>query len=640
MADLLNPLTLIPSATDPLSISSFLDSPEMRRQRMWDTLGGIGMAMLQASGPSPYQRGFGDVLAAGLAGGAQAGIGSEDRYLKRAMVGAQVAKARSQIESDNKLNAMFTNPGAGSPGAGPAPTVTLPPTTAPHAAPPGQQAVSPEGVNPNNIGNVRPVGSSTGFQQPATLEDGVRLAVSNVKAYPGAFNNGQPMNLFQIGERWAPKGDGANDPRQWAMNVAQIGGLDPNAPLDFNNPQVAAAFARGVHGAEHGQKAIRPAEYYAGVLTGQTIPQGSDSPVPGVPNGSGQPVQPVQYSPPAVRPQTLQDVINSMPPGVRQLATALDRQGKMNLIMKYADPGSEAVLDTQTNQVVFVPKTIIGRDPRFQPIEGAKLEIQRGQLANSQRQTDINERNATVVQTPGGPMLNPTLEQKADAETERKMLEGDYADVRKANSAAQEGALQARTGLANISRLSSLLDQVQTGRLTSTTQEIKAMAKGLGVDLTALGVADNVGPGEAARALSNQIALTLRNPAGGAGMPGALSDQDRQFLQQMIPSLETTSEGRKLMVEYMKRVYQRQIDVAKISNDFMRSSAAKKDPGQLYTRIQEFADANPLFDPQRDVPTGGMSPMPAPPAGYSVQGGAAPAAPAIPAPPSGFRVIP
>lgn len=206
--------------------------------------------------------------------------------------------------------------------------------------PPGTQSAGPQiagmplpppgqggGVNPNNVGNVRPVGSSTGFQQPATFDDGVRLAVNNAKSYPAAFNQGQPMNLYQIGDKWAPKGDGANDPKQWANNVAQIGGLDPNQPIDLNNPQTAAAFARGVHGAEHGQQALRPPEAYGAAISAQPgftptnvgaadvpgarpqmpagtqLAQGSDLPAqPGQPraDGSGNQVPPPQGAYPAV----------------------------------------------------------------------------------------------------------------------------------------------------------------------------------------------------------------------------------------------------------------------------------------------------------------------------------------------------
>ena len=158
------------------------------------------------------------------------------------------------------------------------------------------------GVSPYNIGNVRPVGGgpTSGFQQPASLDDGIRLAVSNVQAYPAKFNGGQPMTLLQIGQRWAPAGDGKNDPAAWARNVAQIGGLPVDQPLDFANPQVQAAFARGVHGAEHGAQAVQPIEVYQ-----KAIATGGGRPAP-TPAGGFTPGAPPAQSIPGAMPQIAQ----------------------------------------------------------------------------------------------------------------------------------------------------------------------------------------------------------------------------------------------------------------------------------------------------------------------------------------------
>lgn len=379
---------------DPTAITSFLDTPEIRRQRMFDTLGGISAAILRASAPSMTPMDIGSIAAAGLAGGAASGQGAEDRFLKRAMVGSQVATAQAELANQKAWGDMFKGPAAGALPGGPATEAALPPTMAPDGS----------GPNPNNVGNVRPNGQSVGFQQPQTFEDGVKLAVNNVKAYPAAFNNGQPMTLVQIGERWAPKGDGKNDPRQWALNVAQIGGLDPNKPLDFNDPNTAAAFARGVHGAEWGQAALKPPQAYSGALT--MVPGMPIGDQPPRADGSGNPIQPVQYQPPQAanvpRPQSMQDVINTMPPGVRQMVGAMGRKDGMAVVMKYADPGSEAVLDTQTGGVVFIPKTMVGRDPRFQPVEGAKLDMDRERLAMDRDKAKRDAANTKVIVDPDG----------------------------------------------------------------------------------------------------------------------------------------------------------------------------------------------------------------------------------------------
>jgi hypothetical protein len=218
-----------------------------------------------------------------------------------------------------------------------------------YGAPGPTQAGPPSGgggVNPNNIGNVRPVGASSGFQQPSTLDDGVRLAVNNVRAYPAKFNNGQPMTLVQIGQRWAPVGDGANDPRQWAINVASIGGLDPNQPLDLNDPATAAKFARGVHGAEHGANKAMPVDAYARILTGGPGPQIAQ----GTADTNGMPPTPspqgVQSPTMVAQPQIPQRMTpRDMPP--QMAAPYIDRLRRGGYGMNPAEAEQRMVADMQ-----------------------------------------------------------------------------------------------------------------------------------------------------------------------------------------------------------------------------------------------------------------------------------------------------
>lgn len=234
------------------------------------------------------------------------------------------------------------------------------------AAPP---ATGGGGVNSFNIGNVRPVGGgpNSGFQQPASLDDGIRLAVNNVKAYPAKFNNGQPMTLMQIGARWAPVGDGANDPGQWARNVASIGGLDPNQPLDLNDPMTAAKFARGVHGAEHGANKVLPPERYAQAITGGAAPPGiaqGDTAPPA--DASGTPIPTSDGG--SVPREVMRMITPNLPPG-----TSLGRDRKTGLFK--VQEGKFVVYDGNKNPVALVdiPKT---KEQGTGPFTGNSVEAQ------------------------------------------------------------------------------------------------------------------------------------------------------------------------------------------------------------------------------------------------------------------------
>lgn len=182
-----------------------------------------------------------------------------------------------------------------------------------------------------------------------------------------------------------------------------------------------------------------------------------------------------------------------------------------------------------------------------------------------------------------------TVDNRQENEFSKKLgaeLGEQYAGLMKSD-------MNAPTNIAKYQRLGGLLSQVGTGKFKGTTVELKAAAKSMGVDLNALGVADDVAPAQAARALANQLALELRNPAGGAGMPGALSDQDRQFLLQMIPSLESDPGAWPKMIEYRVKLAEREQKVARMAREY-RKKSGKFDEG-FFDELQEWSAKNPLF---------------------------------------------
>lgn len=166
------------------------------------------------------------------------------------------------------------------------------------AAPSG--AGGPGPITANNPGNI--IDGQGGFRQYASPDEGVAALIRNAQAYPGVYNGGRPMTIAQIGQHWAPKDNRGTDPVAWARAVAQISGLPPDQPLDLTNPQVAIAFARGVHGIEKGQGAAFPPEVYQ--RAGQTVLGGRPPPA----------AAPPVAIPPQAAPPPLQQAPGLPPP--------------------------------------------------------------------------------------------------------------------------------------------------------------------------------------------------------------------------------------------------------------------------------------------------------------------------------------
>jgi hypothetical protein len=155
---------------------------------------------------------------------------------------------------------------------------------------------------------------------------------------------------------------------------------------------------------------------------------------------------------------------------------------------------------------------------------------------------DIQSGGKNVPMSGGGVIKGPdplAMERaKADIATQASQNTGvadafgkDYVDMVKAEKMAP-------ANIQKYNNLKSLYSQVSTGKLAGQVQGLKQLAAYVAPDLAQSWTKD-VPYAQAATALSNAMALELRNPAGGAGMPGSLSDADRQYLQSMISSVQT-----------------------------------------------------------------------------------------------------
>lgn len=156
-----------------------------------------------------------------------------------------------------------------------------------------------------------------------------------------------------------------------------------------------------------------------------------------------------------------------------------------------------------------------------------------------------------------------------------------------------KGEAGAPANIAKYERMKELYSQVATGKLAPTTQTLKSIAAYAFPDLAKSWTAD-VPYAQAASALSNAMALEMRNPAGGAGMPGALSDADRKYLQSMVSSVESDPRAIPMVLDAKIALEQRNRDIGKLAREY-RKQNGRIDEG-FYQVTQDYADSHPLFE--------------------------------------------
>jgi hypothetical protein len=165
--------------------------------------------------------------------------------------------------------------------------------------------------------------------------------------------------------------------------------------------------------------------------------------------------------------------------------------------------------------------------------------------------------------------------------------------------AIQSAGMKAPGAIAKYQQLDSLLANHDGGKLSPLGVDIAKYANSLGFKID-----KNLPNKEAARALSNELALQLRDPSSGAGMPGSLSDSERQYLVDSVPNLSQSAQGRHQMVQMAIALQQRNSDVAQMARKWQqrygRLDAINPNTGKsFFDNLQDWSSANPLFPQQQ-----------------------------------------
>lgn len=138
----------------------------------------------------------------------------------------------------------------------------------------------------------------------------------------------------------------------------------------------------------------------------------------------------------------------------------------------------------------------------------------------------------------------------------------------------------------------ALASGVRTGVGAEAELSLRQLGSALGLNTDP----DKLAGGELIRAVQNRMALTMRSPDGGMGMPGALSDRDIKFLKDSQIGIDRSPEGNRRMLSAFRAMEQRKIDIARLADDYIAQSG-RLDAGFNRT-VREFADSNPIFAAQ------------------------------------------
>lgn len=172
-----------------------------------------------------------------------------------------------------------------------------------------------------------------------------------------------------------------------------------------------------------------------------------------------------------------------------------------------------------------------------------------------------------------------------------------------ANSAQQVKAAQERAGrqeavfakayqapfvAQRMETIGNLLGDFEGGKFSKAGFELARAFNSAGIKID-----NKLANKEAAEALGNQLALDLRATGEGSGMPGALSDKDRDFLKAMTPQMAQSAAGRKTLIDAHRAMAQRQQQLGSMAQRYLEKYGSLDE--QFFAQATQFNTQNPIF---------------------------------------------
>lgn len=343
------------------------------------------------------------------------------------------------------------------------------------------------------------------------------------------------------------------------------------------------------------------------VTTSQAEPFPVDGPVPAAPL---QAPQPGMQSPQGGKfPFSLNDL------------AALKVMGGPDLldIFKYATDGSKResgsyYVNPMTGQTQYMPKlpegTTMTTGGAVMPLPGAAQAnaafkgAETGATEAAKARYDfmdvLDPSSGNMVRVPksqfaggaGGlgsaPIARRKPEDEVYANENAKAVAEQYKNL-------QSAGMKAPGLIAKYQQLEGLLGNHDGGKLSAKGLEIAQLANSMGFKID-----KNLSNKEASQIITNELALAMRDPSSGGGMPGAMSDDDRNFLVSSVPNLSQSADGRRQMIKMLSATQQRNVDVAAMARKWQqrygRLDTANPSTGKsFYDNLSDWSNSNPLF---------------------------------------------
>lgn len=175
-------------------------------------------------------------------------------------------------------------------------------------------------------------------------------------------------------------------------------------------------------------------------------------------------------------------------------------------------------------------------------------------------------------------LIDPSI----DVYKAERMRSIDTAMSKRSEQFSQSSALRNKTAA-----MQALLKGMKTGKFAEVTKTAKGYLQALFPGRKIEGLAEL----EVFNALSNQLALLVRNPKSDMGLPGSTSNRDLDFLIQSVPNLKTSAGGNELLLELYEVSHQLKVDTMNEQRRIIQENGGVP-PIDLEDRLNNFVESN------------------------------------------------